>query len=423
YILDNLDNISEIRPFRAPYHYEKEIVKNINILKREGVTPSDFIQHLTNISADGEIIQEKHIPKLLQFEKVYRIYEELKDSGEKHVIDERGRYDFDDMIIMATHILNHDKNLRKKYMGKFSYIMVDEFQDTNKAQLKLLLSLIDPEKTNLCVVGDDDQSIYRFQGASIANFRTIKDKFKNLTQLTLTENYRSTPEILNTSRKLIEEIPSHERISQKSLVPHRDFEHKTIKSLRFGSIREEISFIVEEIKKLVKEKLIPGDDPYSNIAILLRQRKDIPLIIDAFMQSGIPYVTDGKEDISSHLRVRQLLSAMNLAVNAHNPEHADRYVFELLASDYFEIDVSDMTALLSYVSLKKRKNINENKPITLLEEITSEFPLSINLKKPLKLNRFSWTIQRLIKDSRTRPVHQLILQYIKDSGMLEFILA
>ena len=430
YILDNLDNISQIRPFRAPYHYEKAIVKNINILKREGITPSNFSQCLSNISADGEIIQKKHIPKLLQFGKVYRMYEELKDSGGEHVLDERGRYDFDDMIIMATHILNHDKNLGKKYRGKFSYIMVDEFQDTNKAQLNLLLSLIDPEKTNLCVVGDDDQSIYRFQGASIANFRTIKDRFKNLTQITLTENYRSTSEILNTSKKLIEEIPFHKRIAQKSLVPHNRLKSVVfsngIKSLKFGSLREEISFIVEEIKWLVKEKLILGDDPYSDIAILLRTRKDILPVIDAFLQTGIPYVTDGKEDISSHLRVRQLLSALNLVVNAHNPEHADRYVFELLASDYFEIDVSDMTALLSYVNLKKRKNINENKPITLLEEITSVFSGNtppINLKDPLKLHRFSRTIQELIKDSSARPVHQLILQYIKDSGMLEFILA
>ncbi|MDO9463997.1 MAG: ATP-dependent DNA helicase [bacterium] len=443
YILDNLDNISQIRPFRAPYHYEKEIIRNINILKREGITPDDFSQCLSNIFTDGEIIQEKHIPKLNQFEKVYRMYEELKDSGEKHVLDERGRYDFDDMIIMATHILNHDKNLGKKYRGKFSYIMVDEFQDTNKAQLKLLLSLINPKKTNLCVVGDDDQSIYRFQGASIANFRTIKDRFKNLTQMTLTENYRSTPEILNISRKLIEEIPSHKRISQKSLVPHHRLKSVVfsngVKSLKFGSLREEVSFIVEEIKRLVREKIIPGDDPYSDIAILLRTRKDILPIIDAFLQTGIPYVTDGKEDISSHLRVRQLFSALNLAVNSHNPEHADRYIFELLASDYFEIDVSDMTALLSYVSLKKRKNINGNKSITFLEEITSGFPGNtspteqesnqlkitkhINLKKPLKLHKFSWAIQRLIKDSGTRSVHQLILQYIKDSGMLEFILA
>ena len=437
YILDNLDNISEIRPFRAPYHYEKEIVKNINILKREGITPSDFAQCLSNISTDGEIIQEKHIPKLHQFGKVYRRYEELKDSGGKHVLDERGRYDFDDMIIMATHILNHNKNLCKKYREKFRYIMVDEFQDTNKAQLKLLLSLIDPKKTNLCVVGDDDQSIYRFQGASIANFRTIKDSFKNLKQITLTENYRSTLEILNMSRKLIEEIPSNKRISQKSFVPHKNFKHKTIKSLKFGSLREEISFIVREIKKLVKEN--DSDDPYSNIAILLRTRKDILPVIDAFLQTGIPYVTDGKEDISSHLRVRQLLSALNLAVNSHNPEHADRYIFELLSSDYFEIDISDMTALLCYVSLQRRKSINTNKPVTLLKEIISGFPGNtppteheahqleiakrLTLKNPLKLHKFSWAIQRLIRDSKVFSVPQLILQYIKNSRMLTFILS
>jgi len=253
HILDTLDNISEIRPFRAPYHYEKEIVKNINILKREGIMPDDFSKLLINISADGEIIQEKHIPKLHQFGKVYKMYEQIKNAKEEQVLDERGRYDFDDMIIMATHVLNHEKNLGKKYMEKFSHIMVDEFQDTNKAQLKLLLSLIDQEKTNLCVVGDDDQSIYRFQGASIENFRTIKNKFKNLTQLTLTENYRSTPKILNISKKIIEEIPSNERMSQKSLVPHHQLKSvgssNEVKSLKFGSLREEISFIVEEIKK------------------------------------------------------------------------------------------------------------------------------------------------------------------------------
>ncbi len=424
HILDTLDNISAIRPFRAPYHYEKEIVKNINILKREGVVPDDFSKLLLNISADEEIIQEKHIPRLHQFSRVYKMYEELKDSGQKHVFDERGRYDFDDMIIMATHVLNHEKNLGKKYREKFSHIMVDEFQDTNKAQLKLLLSLIDQKKTNLCVVGDDDQSIYRFQGASIENFRTIKDSFKNLTQLTLTENYRSTPEILNTSRKLIEQIPSNERISQKHLIPRHRLKSEVfsngVKSLRFNSIREEMSFVVDKIKKLVKEK--PGDDPYSDIAILLRTRKDILPIIDTFMQTGIPYVTDGKEDISSHLRVRQLLSALNLAINSHNPEHADRYIFELLSSDYFEIDISDMTSLLSYVSFKKRHN-TEKQTITLFNEITSEFPLPLKFKNPLKLHRFSRTIQRLIKDSRVRPAHQLILQYIKDSGMLEFILA
>ena len=257
HILNTLDNISEIRPFRAPYHYEKEIVKNINILKREGVMPDDFSKLLLNISADGEIIQEKHIPRLHQFGKVYKMYEEIKNAKGEQVLDERGRYDFDDMIIMATHILNHDKNLCKKYRKKFRYIMVDEFQDTNKAQLKLLLSLIDPKKTNLCVVGDDDQSIYRFQGASIANFKTIKDKFKNITQITLTENYRSTPEILNTARKLIEEIPSHRRISQKSLVPHHRLKSVVfsngVKSLKFDSLREEISFIVEGIKRIVRE--------------------------------------------------------------------------------------------------------------------------------------------------------------------------
>ncbi len=420
HILDTLDNIPEIRPFRAPYHYEKEIVKNINILKRESIMPDDFSKLLINISADGETIQEKHIPRLHLFGKVYKMYEEIKNAKEKQVLDERGRYDFDDMIIMATYVLNHEKNLGKKYREKFSYIMVDEFQDTNKAQIKLLLSLIDQKKTNLCVVGDDDQSIYRFQGASIENFRTIKDSFKNLTQLTLTENYRSTPEILNISKKLIEKIPFSERISQKSLVPHKNFERKTIKSLRFSSIREETSFIVDKIKKLVKEK--PVDDPYSDIAILLRARKDILPIIDAFLQTGIPYVTDGKEDISTHPRVRQLLSALNLAINSHNPERADKYIFELLSSDYFEIDISDMTNLLSYVSLKKRRN-TEKRTITLFNEIILELPLPITLKNPLKLHRFSRTIQRLIKDSRARPVHQLILQYIKDSGMLEFILA
>jgi len=420
YILDHSKDAAEIRPFNAPYIYLKEISQRIGELKREGVSPGEFLECLKTMKPDGVYIEEKHIPRLKAFAIVYDQYERLKEGGNKDVFDERGRYDYEDMLMIAREALEKEKGLKKRYENQYRFIMVDEFQDTNGAQLKFLFTFLNKDNPNLCCVGDDDQSIYRFQGASSANFKELKKRFKGLKSVALKTNYRSTSEIITLYHSIIKEIPGNERISDKELVNVRDFKEKSIECYEFTTEEEEMVFLVDKIREL-KEKIEKSKDltkeekefPYNNIAILLRKRALILRVIDKLLQAGIPYATDGKEDIGSEARVRQMMDALELAsVDPENFEDKDKALYKVLISDYFRIPLRDILEFISKVNRKRR----EKKEATLL----SEFMAGEGLSAPLKAAKEA--ITNLLKNSNFNPIHSVLMEYIDGAGIYRYIL-
>ncbi len=420
YILDHSQGISDIRPFRAPYIYAQEIQTRIGELKREGVSPQEFLQYVKRLAPDGVYIEEKHIPKIKALALVYDQYEKLKEGRNKDVFDVRGRYDFDDMIMIATDALNKEKLLKKKYEEQFKFIMVDEFQDTNGAQLKFLFSLLKGQSPSLCCVGDDDQSIYRFQGASVGNFKELKKKFKNLKTISLKNNYRSAKEIIDLSQNLIGGVPDDERTGEKPLVPLKDFKRKSIESWEFTTEEEEMCFLVDKVNEFKKQiqssKELSAEEkefPYNNITILLRRRVLMLKIIDKFLQAGIPYATDGKEDIRSEPRVRQMLDVLELAsFDPENYKDRDRILYKTLMSDYFQIPHSDILKFINKVNKKKK----DKKDVTLLSELFSEKDLTPPLKNAAKI------ISRLLADAQFKSAHTVLMEYIKQAGIFKYIL-
>jgi len=420
YSLDHTQGISEIRPFNAPYNYVKEIKTKISDLKREGVSPEEFLEYVKTLKPDGAYIEEKHIPRIKALAVIYDQYEKIKAGGNKDVFDERGRYDYDDMIMMAIRALNSEPLLKKKYEGQYEFFMVDEFQDTNGAQLKLLFSILKGDGPNVCCVGDDDQSIYRFQGASVGNFKKLKKRFKNLETVTLKNNYRSTKEIIGLAQALIKEVPEGERTGEKELVNVRDFKKKSIAYYEFTREAEELDFIVKKIKAFKDEiesskDLSPEEkeNPYSNIAVLVRRRDSILKIIDRFLQAGIPYATDGKEDMRPEPRVRQMLDILELAsLDPENYTDRDRALYYALIADYFKIPLHDVLGLIARVNRKKR---NKEDAGILAELLNSE-----DLSKPLASAKI--IIKKLIENSRFKPVHTVLLEYIEDAGIYKYIL-
>lgn len=420
YILDHSKGLSEIRPFRAPYTYVKEIQKRIGELKREGISPEEFLKYTKELKPDGVYVDEKHIPRIKALAIVYEQYEKLKEGKNKEIFDERGRYDYDDMIMIATNALKDERLLKKKYEEQFTYLMVDEFQDTNGAQLKFLFSLIEGAHSNLCCVGDDDQSIYRFQGASVANFKELKKRFKGLRTILLKKNYRSAKEIIDISQNLISELPQTERTGQKELVPIRDFKNKSIEYREFTTQEEEICFLVEKIKEFKTQiessnELSPEEKkfPYNNIAILVRKRNSILRIIDAFLQAGIPYATDGKEDIRAEARVRQMLDILELAsIESQDFEQRDRALYKILISDYLQIPHKDVLNFINRVNRKKKNK----EDVTLSSELFNDKGLTPPLKHAARI------IDRLLKSAPFKPAHTVLMEYIKDAGIFKFIL-
>ncbi|MBU1852599.1 MAG: ATP-dependent helicase [Candidatus Omnitrophica bacterium] len=420
YILDHSKGLSEIRPFNAPYTYVKDIRKRISELKREGIAPEEFLKYVKKLKRDDVYVEEKHIPRIKALAVVYEQYERLKEGSNRQIFDERGRYDYDDMIMIAKDAFNKEVLLKKRYQEQFKYLMVDEFQDTNGAQLKFLFSLIEGSHSNLCCVGDDDQSIYRFQGASIANFKELKKEFKELKTISLKNNYRSTKEIIDLSRNLINELPEVERTEEKTLLPRRDFKNKSIEYREFTTDEEEVCFLVKKIKELRQEiissKELSAEEkkfPYNNIAVLVRKRSLILRLIDAFLQAGIPYATDGKEDIRSEVRVRQLLDILEFAsVESQDFGERDRILYKLLISDYFQVPHRDTLNFINRVNKKKKNKEN----VTLLSELFNDKDITVPLERAANV------IERFLKSALFKPVHTVLMEYIKEAGIYRHIL-
>ncbi len=431
HILDNTDSLDEVRPFRAPYTYLKELLQRISDLKREGIRPADFKRYLDNKNSLYNSFEDKYIKRLRALAIAYGRYEELKEGKNKEFFDERGRYDFDDMILFATEILKKESSIKAEYRDRFKYVMVDEYQDTNGSQIEFLFCLLDYKNPNLLCVGDDDQSIYRFQGANVGNFKLLTEHFPGIKVLSLKENYRSAVELIGASGKVIGLIPPAERMGPKELKAMKNYPGKEILFKEFTATEEELLFIVDKVRQL--KRAIENDsalseeeraNPYNNIAILVRKRADILKVIDAFLQAGIPYATDGKEDISGEARVRQLLDSLELAhIDPREYAVNDTALYKVLSADFFQVPQSDILRFVNFVNKKYRALRTDS--TTVLTEFLSYFESEkkdIIFKEPLKICKAADTIIKLLKDAGTKPVHSLLIEFIKDAGVYEHIL-
>lgn len=438
YILDHTEGIDAIRPLKSPYHYRKTISDKISELKRDGVTPKE-LSEFAAAKPDGIYIDDKGILKLNSLAVVYKLYEEYKKGRNKEIFDERGRYDLDDMIVFALETLRNEPELKRTLRGKFLYIMVDEYQDTNGAQMNLLFELTGADDPNLCCVGDDDQSIYRFQGASIGNFKILKTKFPSLKEVSLEKNYRSSPEIIGFTDKIIKFLPEKERLVVKRLVNERDFKAKNIEFHEFSTETEELLFITEKIKE-IKSRIENSSEfsdedkraPYNQIAVLVRKRKDILKLIDAFLRAGIPYSTDGKEDINSEKRVRQMLDVLNFAhmKDTNDLTAKDALFYRIITSDYLRIPLCEVLRFIEGVNSKRRAG-RANKEIrdtALFSEFLSAFGAKEGTagegadEAVEAMRGAARAIKNLLEEAEIRPVHAILMRYIKDAGVFKHIL-
>jgi len=420
YILDNTEGIDKIRPFRAPYAFEREISQRITELKHEGVKPAQFAEMIEKTEPDGSYIEEKHIERLKALATVYKLYEEYKAGKNKALFDDRGRYDYDDMILFAVEAIRNEPELARALRSQYTYIMVDEFQDTNGAQMDLLFEL---GGANICCVGDDDQSIFRFQGASVANFRELKKRFPKIKEIPLEKNYRSTKEIISLAGRIINNLPARERVHAKELAPEADFKKKAIEYNEFTTETEELLSIPICIKEIAKKE----DVPFDEIAVLVRQRDDILKIVDTFLRAGIPYATDGKEDVSGEKRVRQMLDVLYFA---HTPdievEQKDAYLYRILTADYMRIPMNDVLRFIASVRAKKyeQRKKGEAPTISMFSEFIGGHPARSH---PTDKNApgwllAGWPLNNLLYEAENKPVHAMLMQYIKDAGVMKYIL-
>ncbi len=247
----------------------------------------------------------------------------VKNSGQARPNDEEtllnavfGRYheelktanavDFDDLLDLAVRLLREHPTVRRRWQTKFRYIMVDEFQDTNRLQLELVRLLSD-KRRNVAVVGDDDQSIYGWRGAEVSNILEFERHFPDPSVVKLEENYRSTDAILSTANSLIRHNPNRRA---KRLWTSKPGGEK-IRLIEAPNDREESQFVAEEIGRLHEE----GGEAWERFAVLFRMNAQSRVLEENLRRLHIPYRIIGGKSFFDRREVKDLVAYMTVVVN------------------------------------------------------------------------------------------------------------
>ncbi len=262
-------------------------------------------------------------------------------------LEEKGLFDFDDMILRSIIALEEYADLKYTLQEQYQYILLDEFQDTNAAQFRIIELLTDNPvhegRPNVLAVGDDDQAIYAFQGAHYSNMVDFYNLYKDTAVIHLTENYRSHSDILHTAKQIAEQI--EERLSHqfenmdKHLIAKNDSlpQEATLMRQEFLSDVAQNSWIATEIATLIKNGVKP-----SAIAVIAPRHKQLEPIVPHLQQLAVPLRYERREDILETPTIRQLTSMSNLVLALHNNDQvtADAYWPEVLSFEFWKIPVS-----------------------------------------------------------------------------------
>ncbi len=268
---------------------ERFFLNAISHAKDELLSPSEYIKHL-----DDNFVRQKTA-------QVYTEYQQM--------LQKNNALDFDDLIMKTVELFRNDKEVLEYYQDRLRYLMVDEYQDTNTAQFELI-RLLASKYENLCVVGDDDQSIYKFRGANIGNILNFEHYFPNAAVIKLEQNYRSTQNILDAANGV---IANNYGRKEKALWTQNDAGDK-VQFCQFDSGFDEAEFVASDIQK----KIRGGSFRYQDFAVLYRTNAQSRLFEESFILANIPYKMVGGVNFYARKEIKDLLCYLKTIDNARD---------------------------------------------------------------------------------------------------------
>ncbi|MDP7476838.1 MAG: ATP-dependent DNA helicase [Candidatus Peribacteraceae bacterium] len=398
---------------KSPYARTRDILGRISQLKREGVTDkaeleriaTEFDDQMASKSKEGTKVHERNLQTAIKFREFVTIFHKYQE-----MLIETGRYDYEDMILNVTQALCQEDWLLASLQERYQYILIDEFQDTNGSQYALLdLLTTDPtgdQKPNFCVVGDDDQAIYRFQGANLTNILSFRDRFPEAPVVTLTKSYRCTQPILDSAESLISN--NTERLVGKieNLDKHLIADTKEMGSPPTMLIAASDMSEPWMIADLCDQRLRDGIDP-NEIAVIVQTNREIIPLYDVFKARGIPTVLSGKLDLLTHPLVQQVIAI----VKAVDTPHDNATLSSAMSSECFNIHPADLGTLFS---------VTRSRKVSLYDLLLSiESDEEIHLRKPGTVIDTRDLILDLYNKSSQRTVIETLEHLYKECGLLD----
>lgn len=433
-IIDGFKQDNPLKRYRSDVYFDMDrLLRLISTMKKEGWS-SDTIrnhiqQHLTQWLEDpnnyykqtrdnykkGDIKQkayDEELKRMNQLQAAMDVY----DDYQKLML-EQNRYDFEDMINWVIKALEEHDYLLSDLKEKYQFMLVDEFQDTSGTQNRLIeLLCLQEEQPNIFVVGDDDQSIYRFQGANVENIEGFRSHYAAiLKKIVLKNNYRSIPSVLEAAQHLIRN--NQERLSNKDAAFTKDLQaaHSARALLQhnpelqvYENVFQEVAGVTEEVHRLIQSGIAAN-----RIAILYKENKTGDQFIDFFKHKNISYYCKRKENLFDIPIAKKLLTILRyIAAETHIPYSGDELLFEILHYDLYQIpsiEIAKASVRVNDLKYDKKSSLRQyfqdwihTKNRTLFDERPHEGLVHItsHLEKWIKQN-FNTTVIQLVEDVMT----------------------
>ena len=442
-LIDRIPKDNVLKRFRGDVYYEiKHLQYLFSTMKREGWSPvflKERIEHYLEKIKNEENFKYKNT-RAGQWEKgdFKPSYHDEKTRMEnlfaavnefEHfqlLLKENNLYDFDDMINWIIKAFEENKNLLANYQEKYQYILVDEYQDTSGTQNKIVELLVSYWKSpNVFVVGDDDQSIFRFQGANIENMKSFASNYEDLLKIVLVNNYRSIQPILDISKTLIsmngERLINHFEDLSKDLISSNSLLKDLLDPpcvIEYRNAKDEMADITNKVARLIKMGTEPG-----RIAVIYKENKYIEELMHYFRVKNIPVYSKRSINIIEHPFTKKILLLLRYLAAEHDiPYGGDEFLFEILHFDFYKIPPIEIAKIT--VEANKRRHDGELTSIRkLLFDKANTAPATLfdpGMIPPLK--EFSKMIEQLIADVSNVTLQTLFENIISNAGVLSYIM-
>lgn len=404
--LDEFD-LAYYRPLGNPTKFISALVKHFSRLKDEDISPDEYLKHAKAL-AKGKTKKtpedQAEADRVMELAKAYATYNQL--------LLDNNALDFGDLILYTLRLLRDRPAILKKYQQQFQYILVDEFQDTNWAQYELIKRLAAP-RNNLTVVGDDDQSIYKFRGASVSNIIDFKKDFPDAEVIVLTKNYRTKQAILDLAHGFIQKN-NPDRLEAKQELFGGLSVLKKLTAQREG--KGEIHVFHQETQeaearavadRIEASRAANQELSWDAFCVLVRANDHAQNFISEFERRGMPHLFLAAKGLFTKPLVLDVLAYLRLLDNYHDSAS----LYRLLAIPLWGIDHGDVVEM-SYQAKKKTRSLYEQ---LRHDDVTVSEATRTGVKTLLAL------IAAHTELANTKSVGEVLLQFLNDSGYLKSI--
>lgn len=314
-------------------------------------------------------------------------------------LKENNAIDFDDILCLVVKLFKTHPDILERYQDRFQYILVDEYQDTNKIQYELI-HLLAAKYENICVVGDDDQSIYEWRGADVQNILSFEKDHENAKIIKLEENYRSTKKILHLANAV---IANNETRKEKALWTQNE-EGEPIVYYEADDDRDEGHFIVRQIKDIMNK----SDYRYSDFAVLIRTSSQFRSLEESFLKNGVPYRIYGGIKFFQRKEIKDLLAYLSVLANPNDSVNMKR----IINIPKRGIGEQTWNKILDFKS--------EHSSLSLVDVLTAP-DLKVSAKVKMALKSFSEFIENGRVIAGEQEMEPLLNYVIKESGYVNYL--